>query len=162
MTRAERTLAEQAFPGPLPGDDDPVCRALGITTVRQAPGRAELAMPVTGEMVNRHGTVHGGYLFLLADAAFADACNSRGPAAVAQHAQITFLRPVAAGGTLRAEATERARYGRFGVYDVTVRQPDGTVVAELRGHSVALAGLAAAGNPVTRTGSVDDGGADGH
>lgn len=131
MTRAEEMLA-----------DDPTCQALGIRTVPGgAPGPAAvLQMPVTGAMLNRHGIVHGGYLFLLADAVFARASNAPGRTAVAQSAQITFLRPVVPGVVLRAEATERARHGRFGIYDVTVRQPDGTVVAEFRGHSVDLAG----------------------
>lgn len=142
MTRAEQLLA-----------DDPSCQALGIRTESGAPGRAVLRMPVTDQMLNRHGTVHGGYLFILADAAFAHASNAYGPTAVAQNAQITFLRPVPAGTVLRAEATERARQGRFGVYDVTVRRADGTVVAEFRGHSVVLAGP-------TSLSTSDDGGSD--
>ncbi|MPZ28734.1 MAG: hydroxyphenylacetyl-CoA thioesterase PaaI [Micromonosporaceae bacterium] len=147
MTRAEQIPA-----------DDPTCQALGIRTVPGAPGPAVLQMRVTGEMVNRHGIVHGGYLFLLADAAFAHASNAPGPTAVAQSAQITFLRPVLAGVTLWAEATERVRHGRFGVYDVTVRLADGTVVAEFRGHSVVLTGPGSL--PTSSNGHLD-GGSDG-
>lgn len=135
---------------------DPTCQALGIQVAQVAPGRARLRMPVTGAMANRHGIVHGGYLFLLADAAFGYASNARGPVAVAQSAQIAFLRPAEVGAPLLAEATERARLGRFGVYDVTVRQEGGPVVAEFRGHSVLLAG-AAAGSPVmTATAAATD------
>jgi acyl-CoA thioesterase len=119
---------------------DRTCQALGIRIAEIAPGRASLRMRVAGSMMNGHGIAHGGYLFLLADAAFGYASNSHGPVAVAQSAQITFLRPAAAGTTLLAVAVERARHGRFGVYDVTVRQADGPVVAEFRGHSVLLAG----------------------
>jgi acyl-CoA thioesterase len=92
-------------------------------------------------MVNGHGTVHGGYLFLLADAAFAYAANSHGPVAVAQSAQTAFLRPAMPGDVLVAEAEERSRIGLNGIYDVTVRRPaDETVIAEFRGHSVILPG----------------------
>jgi acyl-CoA thioesterase len=129
-----RSRAEELFAR------DPTCRGLGIRLGEIATGRAVLRMLVTGSMVNGHGIAHGGYLFTLADAAFACASNTHGPVAVAQSAQITFLRPAAAGDTLVAEATERTRHGRVGVYDVTVRQPDGTVVAELRGQSLLLAG----------------------
>jgi acyl-CoA thioesterase len=123
---------------------DPACQALGIRIAGLGPGRADLQMRVTSAMVNGHGIAHGGYLFLLADAAFACASNSRGPVAVAQAAQITFLQPVAAGTVLLAGAVERARHGRFGVYDVTVRRDGGAVVAEFRGHSVLVAAIPAA------------------
>lgn len=119
---------------------DRTCQALGIRITRVGPGRASLRMRVTGGMLNGHGTAHGGYLFLLADAAFGYASNARGPVAVAQSAQIAFLRPAAAGTTLLAEAVERDRQGRFGVYDVTVRQEGGPVIAEFRGHSLLLSG----------------------
>ncbi|MFI7108709.1 hydroxyphenylacetyl-CoA thioesterase PaaI [Nonomuraea sp. NPDC050227] len=134
-------------PGPAKGPatdpaagPDPACRALGIALEEAAGGRARLRMRVTEDMVNGHGVAHGGYLFLLADAAFDHACNSRGPVMLAHSAQVTFLRPAAAGDVLVAEATERARHGRHGVYDVTVRRPAGEVVAEFRGHGVVVAG----------------------
>ncbi|WP_328808676.1 hydroxyphenylacetyl-CoA thioesterase PaaI [Nonomuraea montanisoli] len=120
--------------------EDPACRALGITLEDLGPGRARLRMRITDAMVNLHGVAHGGYVFLLADAAFAYACNSRGPVTLAHSAQVTFVRPAAPGEDLLAEAEERVRYGRHGVYDVTVRRPGGEVVAEFRGQSVAVSG----------------------
>jgi acyl-CoA thioesterase len=119
---------------------DLTCRHLGIHLDDLAPGRARMRMRVADTMTNGHGTVHGGYLFLLADAAFAYASNSHGPAAVAQSAQVTFLRPAAVHDELVAEAVERARAGRSGVYDVTVRRAAGEVVAEFRGQSMMLSG----------------------
>lgn len=119
---------------------DLTCQTLGIVLDEVAPGRARLHMLVTETMVNGHGIAHGGYVFLLADAAFAYACNTYGPVTVAQSAQVTFVRPANVNDKLLAEAVERTRYGRNGVYDVTVRQPDGQIVAEFRGHSVMLAG----------------------
>jgi acyl-CoA thioesterase len=84
--------------------------------------------------------VHGGYVFLLADTAFAFACNSYGERTVAAGGDIVFLDPARAGDVLTAEAVERARVGRSGVYDVTVRRADGSVVAEMRGRSRTVGG----------------------
>jgi acyl-CoA thioesterase len=134
MTQASTTPAEEMF------ERDETCRALNIRVEAIGTGRASLRMRVSDSMVNGHGIAHGGYLFLLADAAFACASNSHGPVALAQSAEITFLRPAMAGEALCAEAVERTRRGRVGVYDVTVRRSDGPVIAEFRGHSVLLAG----------------------
>jgi acyl-CoA thioesterase len=110
--------------------------ALGIELLESGPGMAVCRMRLTDEMINGHGVAHGGYVFLLADTAFACACNSHGPAAVASGAEITFVSPGRAGDELRAVATERTRYGRNGIYDVTVtREPDGEILAEFRGRS---------------------------
>ncbi|WP_055586262.1 hydroxyphenylacetyl-CoA thioesterase PaaI [Streptacidiphilus griseoplanus] len=117
---------------------DPTCRELGITVEEVSEGRATARLRLADTMVNGHGTAHGGYLFLLADVAFAYACNSRGVPTVAQSAQVTFLRPARPGDQLAAEAVERSRFGRSAVYDVTVRRADGTVIAEFRGQSQAL------------------------
>lgn len=117
---------------------DRTCQALGIELATVAPGQACLHMTVTEAMVNGHGIAHGGYLFLFADAAFAYASNTSGPA-VAQSAHITFLRPAEVGERLVAEAAERTRVGRTGIYDVTIRQSGGAIVAEFRGQSVLLA-----------------------
>jgi acyl-CoA thioesterase len=117
---------------------DPTCQLLGITLEEAGTGRARVRMAVADSMVNGHGIAHGGFLFLLADAAFAFASNTHGPIALAQSAEVTFLRPVAAGESLLAEAVERTRSGLNGIYDVTVRRPDGTVIAEFRGHSVLI------------------------
>ena len=92
-------------------------------------------MRVTTEMVNGHELCHGGFVFTLADTAFAFACNSRGEAAVAAACDIVFVAPARVGDELVAEACERTRFGRNGVYDVTVTRSDGTVIAEFRGRS---------------------------
>ena len=93
-----------------------------------------LRMRIAPTMINGHDIAHGGYLFMLADTAFACACNSHGPVTVAAGADITFLAPVRAGDVLTATATERVTYGRNGIYDVTVSR-GGETVAEFRGRS---------------------------
>ena len=117
--------------------DDVASQSLGIKVSEVAPGRATATMLVTDAMVNGHGICHGGYVFLLADTAFAFACNTHGPAVVAAGADVTFLAPVRAGDELTAEGAERAVRGRSGLYDVTVRRGV-EVVAEFRGRSRAL------------------------
>lgn len=120
---------------------DTTCQSLGIALEEVSVGRARLRMRVTKDMVNGHGIGHGGYVFLLADAAFSYACNTYGPVTLAHSAQVTYLRPVSIGDELVAEATERVRYGRNGVYDVTVQRSGGEIVAEFRGHSIMIPGM---------------------
>ncbi len=117
---------------------DRASAALGIELVEADDNRAVARLRVRPDMVNGHAIAHGGIVFALADTAFACACNSAGPATVAASAEITFVSAARLGDELLAEAVLRTRYGRRGVYDVTVRR--GTdVVAEFRGHSQQLA-----------------------
>ncbi len=115
--------------------DDRAAQSIGISLDEVGPGHATLSMRVRDDMVNGHGTCHGGFIFALADSAFAYACNSANERAVAQHCSISFLRPAQLGHKLIAIAQERSRAGRSGVYDITVRTGDGTPVAEFRGNS---------------------------
>lgn len=117
--------------------DDLASASLGIELLEAGPGRATMRMTVTETMVNGHAIGHGGYVFLLADTAFACACNSHGPVTVAAGADITFVASVKLGDELVATAQERTRYGRSGIYDVTVTRGD-EVVAEFRGRSRTL------------------------
>ena len=115
-------------------EDDAASRALGIEVVDAADGSATARMRVREDMVNGHGIVHGAFVFAVADTAFACACNSHGPVTVAAAVDITFVAPARAGDLLEARAEERTRFGRSGIYDVTVRR--GTdVIAEFRGTS---------------------------
>jgi acyl-CoA thioesterase len=113
---------------------DTSSKGLGIELVEVGDGRAVLRMRVARTMINGQEIAHGGYVFILADTAFSCACNSYGPVAVAEGADITYLTPVREGEILTAVATERVTCGRTGVYDVTVSRGD-EVVAEFRGRS---------------------------
>lgn len=114
--------------------DDAASRALGIEVTEVADGTATATMTVRADMVNGHDITHGAFVFAVADTAFACACNSHGPATVAAAAEITFVAPSHAGDVLEARAVERVRFGRSGIYDVTVRRGD-DVIAEFRGTS---------------------------
>ncbi|MBC2640352.1 MULTISPECIES: hydroxyphenylacetyl-CoA thioesterase PaaI [unclassified Rhodococcus (in: high G+C Gram-positive bacteria)] len=128
---AECRIAREMF------EADTASQALGIQILELRPGHAVASMVVGETMVNGHGITHGGFVFTLADTAFAMACNGYDLPAVAARADIRFLASTRLGDTLVAEAVERARYGRNGLYDVTVRRGD-DVVAEFRGDSRCL------------------------
>ncbi|WP_433307635.1 hydroxyphenylacetyl-CoA thioesterase PaaI [Actinoplanes sp. CA-030573] len=115
-------------------DRDTASKALGIELLDAGGGQATVRMTVTADMVNGHAMTHGGYIFMLADTAFACACNSHGPVTVAAGADISFLRPTGPGDVLVAYGKERVTRGRSGIYDVTVTC-EGDVVAEFRGRS---------------------------
>lgn len=101
---------------------DPFARSMGMVLEEVRPGYARLRMPLRAEMMNFHGTAHGGAIFALADAAHAAASNSRGRKAVALHLTIDYLRPARAGGHLVAEASEADRGRRTALYRIEVRE----------------------------------------
>ena len=119
---------------------DRASKWLGLEIAAVGPGRARLTMDVEEHHCNGHGIAHGGFLFTLADSAFAFACNSYNQSCVAQHNQISFIAPGKLGDTLVAEAREISRTGRSGIYDVTVFSSDGSKVAEMRGCSRQIKG----------------------
>lgn len=121
-------------------DDDLATRHLGMELVSVAPGKAVIAMSVDQTMANGHGTCHGGYMFTLADLAFAFACNTYNTRAVAQHCSITYLAPAQVGDRLTATASEVSRRGRSGLYDIRITNGAGEVIAEFRGHSRTIKG----------------------
>jgi acyl-CoA thioesterase len=96
-------------------------------------------MTVKPNMVNGHGIAHGGFIFTLADSAFAFACNTHNERAVAAHGNISFIKPGKLGDRLVATAREVSRSGRSGIYDINVTV-DGVTIAELRGHSRTIGG----------------------
>ncbi len=114
--------------------NDHATAGLGIALEEVRPGVARLCMRVERRMLNGHGTCHGGFIFALADSAFAFACNTDGFVSVASHCSIAFLRPAREGELLLAVAEERQREGRQGIYDVRVTS-HGAIVAEFRGLS---------------------------
>ncbi|GAP52321.1 aromatic compounds degradation protein paaI [Streptomyces azureus] len=118
---------------------DEASRGLGVEPLEHGEGTATLRMTVTPAMVNGHGIVHGGCVFLLADSAFACACNSHGPATVAAGARHHLRGSAHEGDVLVARAGERTRYGRSGLYDVTVLRGE-KVIAEFRGRSRSIRG----------------------
>jgi len=119
---------------------DTASKALGMTIVQVTAGHAELTMPVRADMLNGHAICHGGFIFTLADSAFAFACNSYNFNTVASGCGIDFVAPAREGDVLTARARERALAGRTGVYDVEVANQRGETVALFRGKSYRIKG----------------------
>lgn len=113
---------------------------VGMNIVEVDEGRAILTLKIIEDHCNGHGIGHGGVTFMLADSAFAFACNSRNVATVAQHNTISFLAPVRLGDTLTATAVETTLKGRSGITDVIVTNNAGEVIAQFRGASRAIGG----------------------
>lgn len=115
--------------------DDEASRGLGMRVERMGPGTATLSMVVRPEMLNGFRICHGGFISTLADSAFAFACNSYNDLTVAAGFTVDFIAQAKEGDTLTAEAREVALTGRTGVYDVTVRNQRGELIATFRGRS---------------------------
>ncbi|GAA6153586.1 hydroxyphenylacetyl-CoA thioesterase PaaI [Pseudoteredinibacter isoporae] len=125
---------------------DIAAQDMGIDIVSVGPGRAELSMTVQNRMLNGHATCHGGYLFALADTAFAYACNSRNQNTVAGGCSIEYLAPGREGDRLTAVAEERSLAGRTGCYDISIYNQDETLLALFRGKSYKIRGAVIAGS----------------
>lgn len=119
---------------------DRASQALGMELAAIGPGYARMTMLVRPEMLNGHGTCHGGFIFALADSAFAFACNSYNQNTVASGCSIEYLSPGRAGDVLQAEAVEQVRSRKTGVYDIMVTNQDGTCIAVFRGKSFQING----------------------
>ena len=120
--------------------EDQASQAMGMIISEVSPGKATLDMPVRKDMVNGHNICHGGFIFTLADSAFAFACNSENHNTVAAGARIEFLAPGKLGDRLTAVATQVSQGGRTGVYDVVVTNQEGRKLALFRGNSHRIGG----------------------
>ncbi len=114
---------------------DRASSGLGMVVIAGEPGSAVVEMTIREDMLNGFDVVHGGFIFALADTAFAIACNESDDVTLAAGAEISFLRPARLGQLLRATAERRTRSGRTGIYDVQVTDNDSAVIAEFRGRS---------------------------
>ncbi|OEZ94544.1 hydroxyphenylacetyl-CoA thioesterase PaaI [Duganella phyllosphaerae] len=119
---------------------DPASQGLGITLDGVGPGHATMSMTIRADMLNGHGSCHGGFIFTLADSAFAFACNSYNLTTVGASCTIDYLAPGRPGDVLTATAREQALAGKSGVYDVAVINQEGRTVALFRGKSLRVGG----------------------
>jgi len=133
-----QALAELA--GKTMYERDPASQGLGMTLDEIRPGYARMSMRVRANMLNGHASCHGGFIFTLADSAFAFACNSHNFNTVGAGCTIDYLAPGREGDILSAEAVEQALAGKTGVYDVTVTNAEGKTIALFRGKSHRVSG----------------------
>ncbi|HEX5458579.1 MAG TPA: hydroxyphenylacetyl-CoA thioesterase PaaI [Steroidobacteraceae bacterium] len=114
---------------------DDASKSLGIRIEEVRPGFARLRMTVRADMLNGHGMCHGGLIFALADSAFAVACNTHNAITVAAAAAIDFLTPAHVHDELTAQASELWRSKRSGIYEISVSNQRGEIIALFRGRS---------------------------
>ncbi|GEP28116.1 hydroxyphenylacetyl-CoA thioesterase PaaI [Cryobacterium levicorallinum] len=114
---------------------DRASASLGMIVHRNEPGHSVVSMVVRDDMLNGFDVTHGGFIFALADTAFAIACNDSHHVTLAASADIIFLKPTTSGQNLTATALLRVKSGRSGIYDVRVTIDDDVTVAEFRGRS---------------------------
>jgi len=145
-----QALAEATVQAMFPRDN--ASQALGMRILEVAPGRARMSMLVRSDMLNGHATCHGGFIFALADSCFAFACNSRNLNTVASGCSIEYVAPALRNDVLTAEAQERSLSGRTGVYDITVNNQDGKLIALFRGKSYRIKGEVISGLPAAQQG----------
>ncbi|MEJ8866288.1 hydroxyphenylacetyl-CoA thioesterase PaaI [Pseudomonas jessenii] len=119
---------------------DAASQAMGMRLLSAGPGCARVGMTVRADMIQGHGTCHGGYLFALADSAFAFACNSYNEATVAIGCSIDYIAPARLGDTLNADCIEQSRSGRTGNYDVRIENQQGQLIALFHGKSYKVRG----------------------
>ncbi|WP_218242122.1 hydroxyphenylacetyl-CoA thioesterase PaaI [Comamonas fluminis] len=119
---------------------DRAAQSLAMRITHIAPGEATIEMAVRGDMLNGFDTCHGGYITTLGDTAFAYACNTRNEMTVASGLAVEFVAPGRPGDVLVAEAKELSQAGRTGVYDVTIRNQQGQLIALFRGKSYSMKG----------------------
>jgi len=100
--------------------NEPYGRFLGIKLTQLGPGTATAELTPDENMVNNHGTVHGGVIFSLADYVFAAASNSYGKTAVGVTTNVNFMSAGKLGETLTATAEEIKKNHRLGWYNIRV------------------------------------------
>lgn len=136
----DRALALARRAGQAMYDRDPASQQLGMVLAEIRPGYARMTMPVRQDMLNGHAICHGGYIFMLADSAFAFACNSHNNVTVGASCNIDYIAAAREHDLLTAEAVEVSLTGKTGVYDVRVSNQHGQTVALFRGKSHRIAG----------------------
>jgi uncharacterized protein (TIGR00369 family) len=131
--------------GEAPGP--PVARLVGFRIVEVAPGRAVFAMEAGPQHANPMGTLHGGILCDISDAAMGIAYAStleEGETFTTLELKINFLKPVW-NARLRAEAHVVKRGRTVGLVECDVVDETGSLVARASSTCLTLSGEKAAG-----------------
>jgi len=135
MTGEVRAYGGARMPEDLRADLDRLFRAgslggiLGFRLVDWSPGRAVAELQPTAAVTNITGSVHGGVLYALADAAFEVACNSYGRVCVALDVSVHHASAAPVGEPVTAEAVEVSRSGRVASYRISATGAGGEVRA---------------------------------
>ena len=108
---------------------EPYARKLGLKLLKLNPGYALVEMEVKEDMENIFDMTHGGAIFSLVDEAFEISCNTHGTVAVALNMTISYHRPPAKKGILRAESKEIHKSSKTATYEIKVTQGEDVLIA---------------------------------
>ena len=113
-------------------EHDRFASQLGFRLTELKEGQATVVAEAKEEHLNAAGVVHGGFLFALADVAFAAASNARNNLSLAIHADILYHQ-AGTPGTFIARAREIRDGTRIASYQVTIHTGDEELVASFTG-----------------------------
>ncbi len=116
---------------------DKLARFLGIKVTKANNGYAEAMGELKEEHKNGLNIAHGGFIFTLADLAFAAASNSHGKKAVAIEVSISYIKPITEG-ILTAVAEEISNGKNISRYIVKVLNQKKEVCALFKGTAYKL------------------------
>ena len=136
---------QEMIRGEAPGP--PVAQLVGFRIVEVSPGRAAFEMEAGPRHANPMGTLHGGILCDIADAAMGIAYASalvEGETFTTLELKINFLKPVW-NARLRAEAHVVKRGRTVGMVECDVVDETGSLVARASSTCLTLSGEKAAG-----------------
>lgn len=117
---------------------DPFCTLLGIQFQSIEPGYAETTLTVTEDLLNFNGSLHGGVVFALADAAAAAAENAKGQPTLGLETSTSFLAAADVGETLVARAESTHETSKTTQTSVVVATDAGEKVATFTGRGYKL------------------------
>ena len=136
-------------------EDDRASQAMGMKVLAVGPGSSSVSMMVRQDMLNGHAICHGGLMTMLADTAFAFACNAYNEVTVAAGFDVNLISSARKGDVLTAVCVEVSKSGRTGVYDVNVHNQRDEPVVAFRGRSYTMKGKPVVdGLPVGRVATV--------
>jgi uncharacterized protein (TIGR00369 family) len=135
-------VLQQAMRDKQFGVAPPIAKAIGFTMTDIAPGRATMEMEADERLANPMGTLHGGVLCDIADAAMGMAYASeleRGETFTTLELKINFMKPVWRAH-LRAEGKVVKRGRTVGLVECDILDEKGSLVARASSTCMTLRG----------------------
>jgi acyl-CoA thioesterase len=112
--------------------DDKFAALLGLETLYRAEGESKVEVKLKPEYLNGAGIAHGGFIFTLADYAFALAANKDEESGLAINASINFVKAAMPDDQLTAECKLVSRSKKVGTFITTVTNQNGQVLASVQ------------------------------
>lgn len=112
---------------------DPFSNWMGVELISADIGYCKVRCEIRDDMTNGFGITHGGIIFSLADTALAFSASTLGRAALAIDNSISFTNKSVSGDILTGVSTSVNTTNRTGLFDVRIKNQDGTIIAMMKG-----------------------------